>query len=76
MLWSHTLVLQVFIPIPSALDEQKLLSSLNTLGYIEFDTLGALSSLEKKFRSVELSLLANIIVKESIGCIAFTFIQI
>ena len=44
---------KVFIPIPSAPDEQKLLSSLNTLGYIEFDTLCALSSLEEKFECAE-----------------------
>jgi len=35
-------------------DELKLLSSLNTLGYIELDTLYALSSLEKKFKYAEL----------------------
>ena len=35
-------------------DELKLLSSLNTLGYIEFDTLCALSSLREKFLCVEL----------------------
>ena len=44
---------KVFIPIPSAPDEQKLLSSLNILGYIEFDTLCALSSLEEKFECAE-----------------------
>ena len=37
------------LPIASEKDEQKLMSSLNTLGYIEFDTLCALRSLEKKF---------------------------
>ena len=42
------------IPIATKKDEQKLLSSLNTLGYIEFDTLCALSSLEEKFKCVGL----------------------
>ena len=41
------------------MDEQKLLSSLNTLGYIEFDTLCDLSSLEEKFKSVELPWLSR-----------------
>ena len=41
-------------PIATEKDELKLLSSLNTLGYIEFDTLCALSSLEEKFKCVEL----------------------
>jgi hypothetical protein len=50
---------KVFIPIPSALDEQKILSSLNTLGYIEFHTLGALKSLKNKSRSAELSWLST-----------------
>ena len=35
-------------------DELKLLCYLNTLGYIEFDTLCALSSLEEKFVYAEL----------------------
>jgi hypothetical protein len=37
------------LPIATKKDELKLLSSLNTLGYVEFDTLCALSSLEEKF---------------------------
>ena len=47
------------IPIATEMDERKLLSSLNTLGYIEFDTLCDLSSLEEKFKSVELSWLSR-----------------
>jgi len=42
------------LPIAIEKDELKLLSSLDTLGYIEFDTLCALSRLEKKFKCVEL----------------------
>jgi len=42
------------LPINAKKDELKLLSSLNTLGYIEFDTLCALSSLEEKHRCVKL----------------------
>jgi hypothetical protein len=43
------------LPIANEKDEIKLLSSLNTLGYIEFDNLCALSRLEKKFKYIELS---------------------
>jgi hypothetical protein len=39
-----------FQPIATEQDELKLLSSLNTLGYIEFHTLCAQSSLEEKFK--------------------------
>jgi hypothetical protein len=39
-----------FQPIATEQDELKLLSSLNTLGYIEFHTLCARSSLEEKFK--------------------------
>ena len=42
------------LPITCENDELKLLSSLNTLGYIGFDTLCDLSSLEKKFKCAEL----------------------
>jgi hypothetical protein len=42
------------LPINAKKDELKLLSSLNTLGYIEFDTLCALNSLEEKLKCVEL----------------------
>ena len=47
--------------LPTAIekDELKLLSSLNTLGCIEFDTLCALSSLEEKFKCVELTWLSR-----------------
>ena len=47
------------IPIATEKDERKLLSSLNTLGYIEFDTLCDLSSLEEKFKSAELPWLSR-----------------
>ena len=39
--------------------ELKLLSSLNTLGYIEFDTFCALSCLEEKFKYAELTWLSR-----------------
>ena len=49
-----------FLPIISAQDELKLLSSLNTLGYIEFDVLCNLSCLEDKlFANSELSWLSH-----------------
>ena len=47
------------IPIATEKDEQKLLSSLNTFCYIEFDTLCDLSSLEEKFKSAELPWLSR-----------------
>jgi hypothetical protein len=51
------------LPIATEQDELKLLSSLNTLGYIEFETLCALSSLEKKFLCAELPWLSTCIYK-------------
>jgi hypothetical protein len=42
------------LPIATEQDELKLLSSLNILGYIEFHTVCALSSLEEKFKYVGL----------------------
>jgi hypothetical protein len=42
------------LPIATERHELKLLSSLNTLGYIEFDTLCTLSSLREKFLCAEL----------------------
>ena len=42
------------LPIASEKDELKLLSSLNTLGYIEFDNFCTLSSLKEKFICAEL----------------------
>ena len=42
------------LSIATERDELKLLSSLNTLGNIEFDTLCALSTLQEKFKCVEL----------------------
>ena len=47
------------IPIATEKDEWKLLSSLNTLSYIEFYTSCALSSLEEKFKSVGLPWLSR-----------------
>ena len=47
------------IPIATENDERKLLFSLNTFGYIEFDTLCALSSLEVKFKCVGLPWLSH-----------------
>ena len=38
----------IFVPIASVHDELKLLSSLNTLGYIEFDVLCNLNNLKEK----------------------------
>ena len=40
-------------------DELKLLSSLNNLGYIQFDTLCTLSSLEEKFKCAKLPWLSR-----------------
>ena len=47
------------LPINAEKDELKLLSSLNTLGYIEFDTLCTLSSLREKFLCAELPWLSR-----------------
>ena len=47
------------IPINAEKEELKLLSSLNTLGYIEFDTLCALSSLRENFLYAELPWLSR-----------------
>ena len=41
------------LPIATERDELKLLFPLNTLGYIEFDTMCALNSLRKKFLCAE-----------------------
>ena len=49
-----TAEIEHLLPITCENDELKLLSSLNTLGYIEFDTLCNLSSLEEKFKCAEL----------------------
>ena len=46
-------------PIAIEQDELNLLSSLNTLGYIELETLCALGSLEEKFKCAELSWLSR-----------------
>jgi len=46
------------LPVATKQDELKLLYSLNTLGYIEFDTMCALSSLEEKFKCAELAWLS------------------
>jgi hypothetical protein len=69
----------------SDVDELKLLSSLNTLSYIEFDVLCNLSSLEEKlyayadlpwFSRNTYHFLANITTKDNIWYNEFTFIQI
>jgi hypothetical protein len=49
------------LPIAAKKDELKLLTSLNTLGYIEFETLCALSSLEETFLCAELPWLSTCI---------------
>ena len=51
---------KLFHPITCAQDELKLLSSLNTLGYIEFDILCDLNYLEEKLSAYsELTYLSN-----------------
>jgi hypothetical protein len=47
------------LPIATEKKEKKLLYSSNTVGYIEFDTLYALSSLEEKLKCVELPWLST-----------------
>ena len=47
------------LPIATEQDELKLLSSLNTLGYIEFETLCTPSSLEEKFKRAKLPWLSR-----------------
>lgn len=44
---------KILLPIVAEKDELKLLSSLNTIGYVEFCTLYDLSSFEKKFVCVK-----------------------
>jgi hypothetical protein len=52
--------IRTFNPITSVHDELKLLSSLNTLGYIEFDVLCNLNNLEDKLSfSADLSWLSK-----------------
>jgi hypothetical protein len=74
-----------FNPITSVHDELKLLSSLNTLGYIEFDVLCNLNNLEEKLTfSADLPWLSkhkyhvieDIIGKENIWYIEYIFVQI
>jgi hypothetical protein len=50
-----------FLSIAAEKDELKLLYSLDTLGYIEFDTLCALTTLQEKFTFVDLSWLSRCI---------------
>ena len=47
------------LPIVTVQDDLNLLSSLNTWGYIEFETLCALSSVEEKFKCAEFSCLSR-----------------
>ena len=72
-----------FLPITCVNDELKLLSSLNTLGYIEFDVLYNLNNLKEKLSfSADLLCLSmntyhvigNIIAKENIWFIEFIFV--
>jgi hypothetical protein len=49
------------LPIAAEKDDLKLLYSLDTLGYIEFDTLCALTTLEEKFTFTDLSQLSKCI---------------
>jgi hypothetical protein len=66
-----------FLSIATEKDELKLLSSLNTLGYIEFDTLCALRLLIcHSYLDMYFTLLANIIINKSIWYIEFIFVQI
>jgi hypothetical protein len=67
------------------MDELELLSSLNTVGYIEFDVLCNLSDLEEKLfymlichgcLGIHIILLANITTKEDTWYIEFIFVQI
>jgi hypothetical protein len=51
--------IRTFNPITSVHDELKLLSSLNTLGYIEFDVLCNLNNLEEKPFSADLPWLSK-----------------
>jgi hypothetical protein len=57
LFWNRILVLKIRIYFPLLLkkDELKLLYYLDTLGYIEFDTLCALTTLEEKFWFADLS---------------------
>jgi hypothetical protein len=75
----------IFIPITSAHDELKLLSSLNTLGYIEFDVLCNLNNLEEKLSfSVDFPWLSKhtyhvigkLTVEKNIWYITYIFVQI
>ena len=52
MVWNHTNILKIslFHPITYAQDERNLMSSLNTLGYIELDTLRNLNYLKEKLK--------------------------
>jgi hypothetical protein len=72
--------------LSSAHDELKLLSYLNTLGYIEFDVLCNLNNLEEKlslsaelpwlFKHMHIMLLEDIIGKENKWYIEYIFVQI
>jgi hypothetical protein len=77
--------IRTFNPITSVHDELKLLYSLNTLGYIEFDVLCNLNNLEEKLSfSVDLpwlsqhihQLLEDIIGEENRWYIEYIFVQI
>jgi hypothetical protein len=61
LFWNQILVLKNknLLPIAAKKDELKLLYSLDTLDYIKFDTLCALTTLEEKFRFTDLSRLSK-----------------
>jgi hypothetical protein len=70
----------LFHSITCAQNEFKFMSSLNTLGYIEFDILCDLKCLERNFLHIlnfhtcliiHITLLASIIAKDNIWCINF-----
>jgi hypothetical protein len=71
--------------VASQSDELHLLSSLHTLGYLEFDDLCNLDCLEERLfayanlhgcLNIYIMLLANITTKDNIWYIVFTFVQI
>jgi hypothetical protein len=77
--------IRTFNPITSVHNELKLLSSLNTLAYIEFDVLCNLNNLEEKlsfsahlhgYLNKHIMLLEDIIGNESIWYIEYIYIQI
>jgi hypothetical protein len=72
--------IRTFNPITSVHDELKLLSYLNTMGYIEFDVLCNLIILKEKLPichvhlSIHIIFLEDILVKENIWYIEYIFV--